>query len=129
MSLILLFTTFVSLTVLFLTVLAKTQMLFHYGWSGYNGNYTIYMSCSTSLGSNPYALPSKDTQFNQGSNTQLGLGPNGIVLSTTFITTATGIDPFNEQYNSKGGTLELSSLHSIRQAFHSKLIPLPLSIF
>lgn len=44
MSLILLLTAFVSLTAFFPTVSAQTQTLTHNDWSGYNGNYTIYMS-------------------------------------------------------------------------------------
>ncbi len=100
-SLILLFTALISLTLFLPTASAQTQIPSYYGWSGYNGNYTIYMSNSTSLGANPHALPSKDTQDYQGSNTQLGTGPNGIVLSTSAINTAAGSDPFNEQYNSQ----------------------------
>ena len=44
MTLILLFTAFISMTVLAPTASAQSQIQSYYGWSGYEGNQTIYLT-------------------------------------------------------------------------------------
>ena len=52
MSIILLFTGFVSMIVLAPPASAQSQIPSYYGWAGYNGNFSVYMSTSSSLAAN-----------------------------------------------------------------------------
>ncbi len=60
MSLILLFTTFVSLTAFFPAVQAQTQIPTYYGWNGYEGNQSIYLTTYIPS-TNPYLIPANTT--------------------------------------------------------------------
>ena len=52
MSIILFFTGFVSMIVLAPPASAQSQIPSYYGWAGYNGNFSVYMSTSSSLAAN-----------------------------------------------------------------------------
>ena len=105
MSIILLFTGFVSMIVLAPPASAQSQIPSYYGWAGYNGNFSVYMSTSSSLAANPYVLPSETKYVDQPANTQQGTGVNGIALSTTSISTPAGTTPLHEQYDPAEGQL------------------------
>ena len=58
---------------------SATAVVDHYGWAGYNGNNSVYMSSSANLRFSR-ELPNKISHALQGPNDIFGTGRNGVVL-------------------------------------------------
>ncbi|MHB8358595.1 MAG: hypothetical protein ACYDCP_03715, partial [Thermoplasmataceae archaeon] len=87
---------------------SPTAVVDQYGWAGYNGNNSVYMSDSTSLRGNAYELPYETSHTLQGPNSILGTGKNGVALGVDSpICTTSSRQVAYEKYSRKDGALHV----------------------